>query len=126
VRKLIQTGVATAVHDLSDGGLAVGLAEMAIASGIGAGIVDLENIPTVTQYFAEDQGRYLVTLALDPQEDAILALWEEAGDLGIYAPWIGTTGGKDLILGSARALPVHELKAAYEGWFPAFMDGALA
>ena len=36
VRKLIRDGLATAVHDMSDGGLAVALAEMAMASGIGA------------------------------------------------------------------------------------------
>src|SRR5690606_20913325 len=78
VRKLIRSGVATAVHDLSDGGLAVGLAEMAIASGIGAKVVDLTEVDPVVQYFAEDQGRYLVTVALDPQGEEILALWDEA------------------------------------------------
>ena len=36
VRKLIADGRVTAVHDLSDGGLAVALAEMAMASGLGA------------------------------------------------------------------------------------------
>ena len=39
VRSLIERGIATAVHDLSDGGLAVALAEMAMASGIGAEVV---------------------------------------------------------------------------------------
>ncbi len=38
VRKLIRDGIATAVHDLSDGGLGVGLAEMAMAGGIGASV----------------------------------------------------------------------------------------
>ena len=36
VRGLIRDGLVTAVHDTSDGGLLVALAEMAIASGIGA------------------------------------------------------------------------------------------
>ena len=123
VRNLIRSGVATAVHDLSDGGLAVGLAEMAIASGIGAAVVDLNEVEPVVQYFAEDQGRYLVTVALDPQGEEILALWDEAKRLGIHAPWIGTTGGTDLVLGTARALPVRELRAAHESWFPDYMDG---
>ena len=35
VRQLISDGVATAVHDISDGGLLVALAEMAMASGLG-------------------------------------------------------------------------------------------
>ena len=73
VRKLIRSGVATAVHDLSDGGLAVALAEMAMASGIGATVNQLTGADAVPVFFGEDQGRYLVTLNLDPQGDEILA-----------------------------------------------------
>ncbi|MBU1335623.1 MAG: phosphoribosylformylglycinamidine synthase subunit PurL [Alphaproteobacteria bacterium] len=121
VRKLIRSGVATACHDLSDGGLAVGLAEMAVASGIGATVTDLTDQDPVLQYFGEDQGRYLMTVNLDPQGDDLAALWREAEALGIFAPWIGTTGGIDLVLGAARPLPVAELKTAHEGWFPNYM-----
>jgi phosphoribosylformylglycinamidine synthase len=126
VRKLIRDGVATAVHDLSDGGLGIALAEMAVASDIGAAVVDLDDHDPVLQYFGEDQGRYLVTVSLDPQGEEILALWNEAEQLGIFAPWIGTTGGTDLVLGAARPLAVADLKAAHEGWFPAYMEGAAA
>ena len=121
VRGLIRDGVATAVHDLSDGGLAVGLAEMAMASGIGATIPGPAGIDPIPVFFGEDQGRYLVTIKLDPQEDEILALWEKAKALGIFAPWIGTTGGVELKLGEARAIPVQALTAAHESWFPRFM-----
>ncbi|HEY8575540.1 MAG TPA: phosphoribosylformylglycinamidine synthase subunit PurL [Devosia sp.] len=126
VRKLIRSGVATACHDLSDGGLAVGLAEMAIASGIGATVTDLTDHDPILQYFGEDQGRYLVTVALDPQGPELGALWEDASSLGIFAPWIGTTGGTELVLGAARAIPVSQLQSAHEGWFPNYMDGAAA
>lgn len=94
----------TACHDLSDGGLGVALAEMAVASGIGAQIVDLEGQDPILQYFGEDQGRYLVTLNLDPQGDAMLALRDEARKTGIFCPWIGTTGG-EAIWSSARPEP---------------------
>ena len=40
---------------------------------------------------------------------------------GIFAPWIGSTGGRELKLANARAIPVSELKAAHESWFPRFM-----
>ncbi|MDB5587588.1 MAG: purL [Devosia sp.] len=123
VRKLIRLGIATAVHDLSDGGLAVGLAEMAIASGIGATVTDITTADPIPQFFGEDQGRYLVTINLDPQGEEITALWDEAKSLRIHAPWIGSTGGTDLVLGDARAIPVAALKAAHEGWFPTYMAG---
>ncbi|QQR34728.1 phosphoribosylformylglycinamidine synthase subunit PurL [Devosia oryziradicis] len=126
VRKLIRSGIATACHDLSDGGLGVGLAEMAVASGIGATITDLVDQDPILQYFGEDQGRYLVTVNLDPQGEAMAALWREAEAAGVFAPWIGTTGGADLVLGAARPVPVSALKAAHEGWFPSYMDGKAA
>ena len=121
VRGLIRDGIATAVHDLSDGGLAVGLAEMAMASGIGAAIPGPAGIDPIPVFFGEDQGRYLVCINLDPQGEEIVALWERAKAQGIFAPWIGTTGGVELKLGEARAIPVEALTAAHESWFPRFM-----
>jgi phosphoribosylformylglycinamidine synthase len=122
VRKLISSGVATAVHDLSDGGLAVGLAEMAMASGIGATVSQLAQGDPIPQFFGEDQGRYLVTVKFSVQSDEFEAMLAELKQLGIFAPWIGTTGGSELKLGHARAIPVTELTAAHESWFPTFMD----
>ncbi|GLQ57393.1 phosphoribosylformylglycinamidine synthase subunit PurL [Devosia nitrariae] len=123
VRGLIRAGTATAVHDLSDGGLAAGLAEMAIASGIGATVSQLEGYDPIPVFFGEDQGRYLVTVALDAQSEAFHDLLNEAAVHGIFAPWIGTTGGTDLVLGNARPVAVADLRSAYEGWFPNYMAG---
>jgi phosphoribosylformylglycinamidine synthase II len=119
VRKLIRDGVATAVHDLSDGGLAIGLAEMAIASGIGATVGQPNGIDPIPVFFGEDQARYLVTV---PQHDIDNVLGR-LGQLGISAPVVGTTGGNSLKLGSARALAVSALKTAHEEWFPKYMAG---
>jgi phosphoribosylformylglycinamidine synthase len=123
VRKLIASGAVTACHDVSDGGLAVALAEMAMASGIGATIPGLVDIDPIPVWFGEDQGRYLVAVNLDPQGEELVELWNEAKALGIFAPWIGSTGGRDLKLGEARAIAVDDLKAAHEGWFPRYMNG---
>ena len=123
VRKLIRSGVATACHDLSDGGLGVALAEMAMAGDMGATVTDVEGNDPVLTFFGEDQGRYLVTLNLDPQGPEIAALWKEAEAQGIFAPWIGTTGGTTLTLGGAKPVSVATLKAAHESWFPSFMEG---
>jgi len=119
VRALIADGIATAVHDLSDGGLAVGLAEMAMASGIGATVNQLKDLSPIPIFFGEDQGRYLVTI---PRDRVDWFVKERVKDTGIFAPWIGTTGGTELKLGEARAIPVSELIDAHESWFPRFMD----
>lgn len=122
VRSLIGEGVATAVHDLSDGGLAVALAEMAMAGGIGATVNQLKDLSPIPVFFGEDQGRYLVTL---PRDKVDWFFEERVRDSGIFAPWIGTTGGSELKLGDARSISIEELRAAHEGWFPTFMAGDL-
>ena len=120
VRGLIRDGVATAVHDVSDGGLAVALAEMAMASGIGAEVSLPFPTDPIPVWFGEDQGRYLVTVDLDGEE--LRMLIDEVAEAGFSAPRIGRTGGAELKLHGARAIPVADLKAAHEGWFPRFMD----
>ena len=65
VLSLIRAGRVSAVHDLSDGGLAVALAEMAMASGIG-GNVEAEGLEHAF-FFGEDQGRYVLTCAARPR-----------------------------------------------------------
>jgi phosphoribosylformylglycinamidine synthase len=121
VRDLIVRGVATAVHDLSDGGLAVALAEMALASGLGAGIDGAPGRSPAAVFFGEDQGRYLVTVR-DADVDTVL---HEAGLLGVRTPIIGHTGGDDVVLGNAVPVPLSALRDAYEGWFPSYMAGAI-
>jgi phosphoribosylformylglycinamidine synthase len=120
VRILIRDGVATAVHDLSDGGLAVGLAEMALASGIGATVNQLDDGDPIPLFYGEDQGRYLVTMTRENLEKFYNEIYPYAG---VFAPWIGTTGGTALKLGEARPVEVSELRKAHEGWFPQFMSG---
>ncbi|MBU1174312.1 MAG: phosphoribosylformylglycinamidine synthase subunit PurL [Alphaproteobacteria bacterium] len=119
VRDLIRAGTATACHDLSDGGIGVALAEMAMASGVGAKVTELNDLDPAAVFFGEDQGRYLVTIARDDLE-TVLELSDAAG---VAAFWIGTTDGDALKLGEARAIPVADLLAVHEDWFPRFMAG---
>lgn len=119
VRSLIREGIATAVHDCSDGGLAVALAEMAMAGSVGATTTQLNGVAAVEQFFGEDQGRYVVTIAREHLDD----VQDRAKAAGVFAPWIGTTGGDDLQLGDARPVQIEQLRLAHESWFPRYMDG---
>jgi phosphoribosylformylglycinamidine synthase subunit PurL len=118
VRALIRDGLATAVHDCSDGGLGLALAEMAMASGIGAEVNELKDSSLAAQFFGEDQGRYVVTIKREHLNEA----HARADRAGVFAPLIGTTGGNELKLGSARPILISELKSAHESWFPGYMD----
>jgi phosphoribosylformylglycinamidine synthase len=120
VRALIADGSVSAVHDLSDGGLLVAVAEMAMASGIGATLAAAE-MPAQDFWFGEDQARYLVTAPAD-EADAVIARIEAAG-----APVrrLGVTGGDALTLPGERALPVAALRECFEAWLPAYMAGSV-
>jgi phosphoribosylformylglycinamidine synthase II len=119
VASLIRAGQVSAVHDVSDGGLAVALAEMAIAGGIGAR-VETEGRFAHAFFFGEDQGRYVLTCA--PGHSG--AIVEEAKRLGVPLSRIGVTGGETLRLGGAAPLALAALAEAYEGWLPRFMSRA--
>nr|WP_221237175.1 phosphoribosylformylglycinamidine synthase subunit PurL [Roseospira goensis] len=110
VRGLIQAGRVSACHDVSDGGLLVAVAEMALAGGLG---VTLDLAPATAALFGEDQGRYVVTVPAEAA-DAVLS------DLGDLARRIGTTGGEAVAIGG-EAVPLADLRAAHEGFFPALM-----
>ena len=119
VRGLIGTGAVTACHDLSDGGLAVALAEMALAGGLGATVAPQPGLPPRAWAFGEDQARYLVTTS-DPG-----ALLAAAGAAGVPAAQIGrTTDEPVLTLGAGDSISVDTLRAAHESWLPAYMGGA--
>jgi len=121
VRGLIDAGLVTAAHDLSDGGLAVALAEMAMASGLGATVV-APGADSAATWFGEDQGRYLITAAANRVAE-IFARSERAG---VTIAAIGDTVGKTLRLGGASPLLVRELQEAHENWMPAYMSGGKA
>ncbi|KQX50485.1 phosphoribosylformylglycinamidine synthase subunit PurL [Ensifer adhaerens] len=122
VRGLIVDGLVTAVHDCSSGGLALAVAEMAMASGIGASVDAVAGHDPIATFYGEDQGRYVVTVAAG----ALDAVAARAKAAGVSLPVIGKTGGDAVKLGDARAVSVADLRAAHEGWFPDFMQGDLA
>jgi phosphoribosylformylglycinamidine synthase II len=117
VRALISDGLVTAVHDLSDGGLAVALAEMAMASGLGATADQLNGPDPASSFFGEDQGRYIVTAPVGRRQ----VLQERAERAAVSLLWIGNTGGSEILLGNARPVAVAALKERHESWFPRFM-----
>ncbi len=119
VRSLIAAGEVRAVHDVSDGGLLVALAEMALAGNVGAYLEPASSIPLHAWCFGEDQGRYVVTAASPVEAAAVL---EAAQTAEIAARVIGTTGGESLTLPGHGAISLAELRAVHEGWLPAYMS----
>ncbi|SFU60379.1 phosphoribosylformylglycinamidine synthase [Methylobacterium sp. 174MFSha1.1] len=123
VRGLITSGLVDTVHDLSDGGLAVAVAEMALAGKIGAVLPECPlPVPCHAYLFGEDQGRYL--LAVEP--DAVADLLYSASAQGIDAAVIGVTGADSLTLPGDEIVDLETLRQAHEGWLPTYMAGPAA
>jgi len=112
VRDAIDQGLVTAAHDVSDGGLLVALAEMAVADGIGA---EIEAEGDAGFWFGEDQARYVLAVPAD-KAAAFEALADDA-----TITKLGKTGGGQLTIGGGVSISVAELCDLNEGWFPALM-----
>jgi phosphoribosylformylglycinamidine synthase II len=122
VRGMIRAGTATAVHDLSDGGLLIALTEMAIASGIGC---KLDAAPQAlvphAYWYGEDQARYVITV----REEDLLTVLTKLKTVGVPCVQIGVTGGKEVAVEGERVINVKALLHAHEAWLPKYM-GATA
>ncbi len=94
----IGEGLFASCHDVSDGGLALNLAESAMMGEVGALILLNPNdfpgeLPPSTLLFGEAQGRAVVTVRTEKQ---FTKLKERGEKLGIRVAWIGTIGGENL------------------------------
>ncbi len=116
VLSLLDRELISACHDVSDGGIAVAAAEMALAGRIGAALNGPNgDLPAHAFFFGEDQARYIVTTT---EADKVIDL---AASGGVPATVIGATGGEKLTFGADDTISLAALRAASEEWLPAFM-----
>jgi len=121
VRGEILAGRVSACHDLSDGGLLVALAEMAMAGGIGA-TIEVGDCGETGWLFGEDQARYLMAV---PAAGAA-AMLNAAKSAGVPAKAVGQTGGASLTVCSRGTISLERLEKAHESWLPDYMNGKAA
>ena len=123
VREMISLGLVTAVHDIADGGLAIALAEMALAGGIGCRVHNVYDI--AREWFSETQGRYVVTTRKPRKLRRILKKRR------MYLDPLGKTGGQSIVFDAqvfwqkSDEVSLADLRAAHEGFFPKLMGSEL-
>lgn len=123
VRGMIHAGTATAVHDLSDGGLLIALAEMAMAGDIGAKLLAAPtSLVSHAYWFGEDQARYLVTV---PETEAGRVLAKMRG-CEVSCVRIGTTGGDAIAIAGETPVSIESVRTSHERWLPDYMGGKAA
>ncbi|VAV96686.1 Phosphoribosylformylglycinamidine synthase, synthetase subunit, partial [hydrothermal vent metagenome] len=118
VRAQIEAGNIAACHDISDGGLYVALAEMAMAAYMGMTIsVVSGDVPLHALAFGEDQARYILSVPVGKADDML----EMAQQAGIIAQIIGETGGRELIINKHIKISVEHIHNAHNFWMEKYM-----
>ncbi len=120
VADLVRERVVVGVHDVSDGGLAVAVAEMAINGGIGARVdLTFEGCTPAEAWFAESAS--VVVCSVDPVRTA--EVLGRAAALGVPVRVVGETGGDRLIATSAFDVAVADAADTWRNAIPRLLRG---
>ena len=106
-------GLLGSAHDLSDGGLAVALAESCLSGGRGCRVL-LPGDP-FTYLFTESAARAVVA----PRPGAAAEFRSLCEAHGVPAERVGSVGGDSLDIGGCFSIPLPELSAAHQRTLPA-------
>ena len=124
VRNLIKQGTVSACHDVSDGGILIAIAEMALASVkdarfLGVKITNPTNIPDHAFFFGEEQSRYILTT---PDANSIMEL---AKRHNVTAKILGkTTKHQELTIDKIGNISLQLCFEINERWLPEYMKTA--
>ncbi len=120
VRSLIESGKVKACHDISDGGLYVAIAEMAMRNKVGC-FLDPKTygVPLFAYLFGEDQGRYLIAVNDADREDIL----DAADEAGVKIRTIGGTIAEAELRIGGNSVSIAELEEIYESVLPNMMAG---
>lgn len=107
----------TSAHDLSDGGLAVTLAESVLRHGVGASldltpVCERDGVDVVTALLSESTARAVVTVADEAGVARVASLAEQ---YGVPVARVGATGGSSLKVKDAFEVSVEAMREAHTG-----------
>ena len=116
----IRQGVIKSAHDISDGGLAIALAECCMAGGnnLGANIVISRKIRDDELLFGETQSAIIVTIS----ESDLMRIEEVSGKFQIPCETIGKVSGNSLSINSFFDIAVSKLRKIYESALPELLE----
>jgi phosphoribosylformylglycinamidine synthase len=122
IRKLIAEGLVTACHDVSDGGILVAAAEMALACGEGLELRTPVKARRAAYWFGEDQARYLIAAAPGAADTLLL----KAAMAGVQASKIGRFEGSFIRLDGNDAISLLDLFDQHDRPLTEYMRGETA
>ena len=113
----VRRGLLTSSHDLSDGGLAIALAESVLQGGTGASVdltpvLDRDGIDAFTALYSESAARALVTVRSEADLATLVSIAETHG---VPLARLGVTDGASLKVKDALEVTAEEMRAAHTG-----------
>jgi phosphoribosylformylglycinamidine synthase len=105
----MRSGLVVACHDVSEGGLAIALAEMCLAGRLGATIDALPHDDLATALFSESMGRLVVEVRPHDVDAFMTILGRPAARIGVV------TDDSLLSITGVEPIPVDRLVAAFNG-----------
>jgi phosphoribosylformylglycinamidine synthase len=115
VAGLVDARLVEGIHDVSDGGLALALTEMAVKGGTGCRV---SGVSSLEELFGEGPSRVLLCVA-PPHLAEVVA---RAGAAGVATRQLGAGGGDRLVVEALLDLPMAEVVAAWENALPAALS----
>jgi phosphoribosylformylglycinamidine synthase len=116
VRGLVGDAVVSGVHDVAAGGLGLAVAEMAVASGVGARVT-----PPADDVFGEAPSR----LVLSVPEDALAEVQGRAEVHGVPVADIGVAGGDRITLGTVIDVGLADAVGVWRDRLPAALGAGV-
>jgi len=122
-------GMITAAHDISDGGFAIAIAEMAMRAGTGARLWVPDNIEPFIFLFAESAGRAVVVIPRSEElrfTEMCAARGLPAERVGVVDSGLGVDSGfpgeQVIVMGDYFTLPLEQLRETHEATLPAIFN----
>jgi phosphoribosylformylglycinamidine (FGAM) synthase-like enzyme len=121
-RDLVAERSVSGVHDCSDGGVAVALAEMAFGGGVGFTVACEGGMPAAAWCFSESASRVVVSVDARPLPRVL----RRAADAGIHAVDLGAAGGDRLVVEGAVDVALADAERAWRDAIPNALGAAAA
>jgi phosphoribosylformylglycinamidine synthase len=116
VRELVNSDLVLGAHDVSQGGLALALAEMAVRGGVGCTVA---RVPDHAALFSESTGRVVLCV----EADRVRAVLDVLEARGVAHSRIGVAAGDRLVVQGLLDLPLATATTAWREQLPAALGG---
>ncbi len=121
ILEAIHAGLLNSCHDVSDGGLAVALAECCIQNSkkpLGIEATLISDLPEHLLFFSESQSRFIISIAEEQKKE----LEELFHKQSVMLDLLGQVGGSTFSLNSKISFPIKNLVDIYYQTLPSIMD----